>query len=363
MGETVRAVDLKAVSCSKNNSRNSAKVVQTWLSGTTIVIDRGLNSPLPPQKRDRSLPLQESSLICSPIPRKLSLEPLFYTQSSCRPCLHHFIPRCCCRCCYAACQVRRRSWFTRGYEYPPQSRRLYRSGRRYQGGRPINRYLENFIPRLKDHALARIQGLAYNGDEYDFTDEDRDCIVFENNKIYNHPLLCVNYTTYDLWHEQDTVNPLSRADVMVLSQEGECMHPYWYVQVIKIFHVMVQRREDQYSCFKKPIRMDVLFIRWFQMDSNYLAGWDAKRLYRLQFFEKDRSSDAFGFMDPDLVIRGVHLIPGFGYGETNNYLDQSFVRQADSGSNTDWRYFYVNIFVDRDMFMRFCGGGVGHKAT
>ncbi|KAF8172248.1 hypothetical protein K438DRAFT_1940544 [Mycena galopus ATCC 62051] len=26
----------------------------------------------------------------------------------------------------------------------------------------------------------------------------------------------------------------------------------------------------------------------------------------------------------------------------------------------DWRYYYVNFFVDRDMYMRYLGGGVGH---
>lgn len=176
-------------------------------------------------------------------------------------------------------------------------------------------------------------------------DEDRDCIVFENNRIYNHPLLRVNYTTYDLQRKQDTVNPLSHADVMVLLQEEERTHPYWYAQVIKIFHVMVQHQKDQYSHFKKPIRMDVLFMWWFQMDSNYLAGWDVKRLYHLQFFEKDCLADTFGFIDPNLVVQGVHLIPGFGYGEMNDYLDQSFVRQAGSELNTDWRYFYVNMWV------------------
>ncbi|KAG1771856.1 hypothetical protein EDD22DRAFT_947850 [Suillus occidentalis] len=29
----------------------------------------------------------------------------------------------------------------------------------------------------------------------------------------------------------------------------------------------------------------------------------------------------------------------------------------------DWRFFYVNIFVDRDMLMQFRGGGIGHKST
>ncbi|KAG2136442.1 hypothetical protein DEU56DRAFT_756347 [Suillus clintonianus] len=31
------------------------------------------------------------------------------------------------------------------------------------------------------------------------------------------------------------------------------------------------------------------------------------------------------------------------------------------GGAYDWNYFYVNMFVDRDMFMRYRGGGVGHK--
>lgn len=98
---------------------------------------------------------------------------------------------------------------------------------------------------------------------------------------------------------------------------------------------MVQHQEDQYSHFKKPVWMDILFIHWFQMDLNYLAEWDTKRLYHLQFFERDCLADTFGFLDLDLIVQGVHLIPGFGYGETNKYLDQSFVHQVDSESNTD----------------------------
>jgi len=89
---------------------------------------------------------------------------------------------------------------------------------------------------------------------------------------------------------------------MVLSQEDERTHPYWYARMVKIFHVMVEHREDCFSPFTKPVRMDVLFVQWFQLDSNFNAGWDAKQLYRVQFFEKDHLADAFGFIDPNLVI-------------------------------------------------------------
>jgi hypothetical protein len=186
-------------------------------------------------------------------------------------------------------------------------------------------------------------GFPYDGDENVFTDEDRSCIAFHDNKIYNHPLVRINYTTYDLRREQDTINPLTRADIMVLSQEDERTHPYWYARVIKIFYVMVEHREHEYLPFKKPVRMDILFVRWFQMDSDYRAGWDAKRLYRVQFFERAHNADAFGFIDPSLVVRGVHLIPSFAYGETEDYLDHSFARRQVDAADTDWRYFYVNM--------------------
>ncbi|KAI0325708.1 hypothetical protein GY45DRAFT_1385525 [Cubamyces sp. BRFM 1775] len=29
--------------------------------------------------------------------------------------------------------------------------------------------------------------------------------------------------------------------------------------------------------------------------------------------------------------------------------------------DTDFKYYYVNIFADRDMFMRYYGGGIGHQ--
>ncbi|PFH46468.1 hypothetical protein AMATHDRAFT_154838, partial [Amanita thiersii Skay4041] len=58
---------------------------------------------------------------------------------------------------------------------------------------------------------------------------------------------------------------------------------------------------------------------------------------------------------------GVHLIPAFHYGHTPALLPPSNICHPDE-HNEDWRYFYVNIFIDRDMLMRFRGGGVGHES-
>lgn len=85
---------------------------------------------------------------------------------------------------------------------------------------------QDFISHLKDHLLARVCGIEYDGDEHAFSNEDHHCINIKGNHVYLHSLLQINYTTYNLWCEQDTINPLTQANIMVLSHEDEHMHPY-----------------------------------------------------------------------------------------------------------------------------------------
>ena len=101
---------------------------------------------------------------------------------------------------------------------------------------------QNFLPRLKDHLITRILGHALGNDEApEYSDEDRDNIVIVNNLMFEHNVLWVNYTTYDLRHEQDSINPHMQPDIMMISHEtDELCHPYWYAQVIRIFHVNVR---------------------------------------------------------------------------------------------------------------------------
>jgi len=134
---------------------------------------------------------------------------------------------------------------------------------------------------------------------------------------------------YDLRREQDTINPHTCADVMVLSHEEEKTHPYWYAHVIGIFHINVEYRQDDAGSYSHPTQMDFLFIRWFQRDISP-AGWAAKQLHHLQFFN-DNSPDTYGFLDPNCVIHGVHLIPGFAY--PIDYEDL----------NSDWWFYYLNM--------------------
>ncbi|KAF8554688.1 hypothetical protein OG21DRAFT_1508697 [Imleria badia] len=143
---------------------------------------------------------------------------------------------------------------------------------------------------------------------------------------------------------------------VVLSHETDSdRHPYWYAQVTHIFHVNV-RYYGKNSTSHDAQRMDVLFVRWFGRDSSYPSGFSGRRLHHIGFLDED-DPDVFGFLNPDVVIRGAHLVPTFSLGEMDELLGPSFV-QREEDSDEDWRAFYVNIFADHDMFMRFRGGGI-----
>ena len=86
-------------------------------------------------------------------------------------------------------------------------------------------------------------GCAYNGDKVKYSEVDQDDIQFVNNRLYQHKTLCINYTTYDLRRQQDSLNPRTHPDIMLLSHEEPNeeidAHPYWYARVVRIFHVNI----------------------------------------------------------------------------------------------------------------------------
>ncbi|KAG1822053.1 uncharacterized protein BJ212DRAFT_1264972 [Suillus subaureus] len=147
------------------------------------------------------------------------------------------------------------------------------------------------------------------------------------------------------------------------SEPGELApHPYWYAHVIGIFHVYARYLgSDSHNQASQCI--DFLWVHWFCRDSNHKSGWVACQLHQIGFYDANEvRADAFGFIDPAQVIRGVHVILGFTHGSTGNLLPPSIARQPHDGG-MDYSWYYVNQFVDCDMFMQFCGSGIGHKTT
>ena len=143
----------------------------------------------------------------------------------------------------------------------------------------------------------------------------------------------VYYTTYDLRRGKDTVNMKNRSHVITLSRDED--HPYAYVQVLGIFRLDVLHGPTMSG----EARMDVLWVRWFKIDETHRAGWKAKRLYRLKFIPA-LEDGAFGFLDPDDIIRGSHLIPGFALGlRTHSPTDPASEWDPEESG---WETYYVN---------------------
>ncbi|KAF7333602.1 hypothetical protein MSAN_02412400 [Mycena sanguinolenta] len=96
--------------------------------------------------------------------------------------------------------------------------------------------------------------------------------------------------------------------------------------------------------------------------SQWSSCFKVARLPKVGFVPEE-DSNAFGFLDPALVVRGCHMVPAFAAGRTSELLKTVAPTAARSkGEVDDWANFYVTIWVDRDMFMRYLGGGVGHIA-
>ncbi|TRM55908.1 hypothetical protein BD626DRAFT_587637 [Schizophyllum amplum] len=212
---------------------------------------------------------------------------------------------------------------------------------------------ENFVPRLKDHLLRR-EGCAPESGG-DFSTQERSKIRLEHNELHWHKTMHVNYTTYDMRRAQDVINPSYHSDVLLFADE-ESTHPYAYARIIGIFHVNVFN-----SLLHKYVRTEVLWARWYHFDDKHVSGWKAKRLHRVGF-EPGNSESAFGFIDPADVVRAAHLVPAFAQGQTTALLSapSTLARRRDE-EGKDYQRYYINMFADRDMFMRYRGGGLGHK--
>ena len=116
-------------------------------------------------------------------------------------------------------------------------------------------YYEHFILKLRAHILPRIAAVHQEMNPQATLDSavhvsnetvlqsppsQLNHVLFKGDWIYRHRLLCVNYTTYDLQQEFDSINPCTdHRDIMLLSSsDGDC-HPFCYAQVLGIFHANI----------------------------------------------------------------------------------------------------------------------------
>jgi hypothetical protein len=143
--------------------------------------------------------------------------------------------------------------------------------------------------------------------------------------------------------QQDTINPRTHPDVMVLSRDKDPAHPFWYAHILGIFHTNVAYTGPA-NVNKDVKRMDFLWVQWFT--HNHSQWQTSHCLHQVGFIaENDSATAAFGFLDLQDVVWAVHLIPAFSYQKTSSLLDHLQSVARDEGDSIDWKYYYVNQCV------------------
>ncbi|KAG2076567.1 hypothetical protein BDR04DRAFT_1125654 [Suillus decipiens] len=165
-----------------------------------------------------------------------------------------------------------------------------------------NPALKNFVSKLRDHIIYRLQELD---------------------------TMQVHYTTYDMRHKYDMINPRTHGDVMVLSGETTPTHSYWYAWVFGIYHM-----EVWLSNGTQPVKqhLEVLWVRWLAAIQGYRSGTKNACLLKVGFVEES-DQDAFGFLDPRQVIRGCG-VSSLHYGKLLAHPE---------GQLDDWEEYFVGM--------------------
>ncbi|KAF7293837.1 hypothetical protein HMN09_01179600 [Mycena chlorophos] len=216
----------------------------------------------------------------------------------------------------------------------------------------------NIRVKLLNHLLGRYYHPEYSSNGSEYTSADRARVVICNNdRLQIHKVLRVNYTDYCGRRGQDSMNSRTHADVMTLADEDSTDgHPFRYFRIIGVWHCDVQVREFGHLSAVRTVPL--LFARAFRLDRTWKGGFKRRRLHRIEFLPES-DPDAYVFVHPEEVIREAHLVPAYAHGATMPVHYETIGRKPKTYN--DWNYHYVNFFVDRDMLMRYVGGGVGHS--
>jgi hypothetical protein len=195
-----------------------------------------------------------------------------------------------------------------------------------------------------------------------YTDRDYTTLYIDKSQLYPHNSIRINYTAYDMRRGQDSLKSFlnilpggviqndhsERAYIMLPADEDQKRkggHPFWYAQVLGIFHVNACDRSTSADASKLELtRFDILWIRWlgYHPDApNSVADVSSPRaapsLFKVGFIQdSDEENPPYGFIDPTDVIRAAHLIPNFKDGG-----DVEIEDSAAHGTYGDWAYYNV----------------------
>lgn len=179
---------------------------------------------------------------------------------------------------------------------------------------------------------------------------ERNSIFFKRDTIYRHQLGRFNYTTYDVRRAQDVINPRTmHRCIMLLAQpeshltsssSNDINHQFLYAQVLGIYHANVIYTGPEMLDYEAR-RVEFLWVRWFSYEYAQTIHWDKLRLDRVRFPPMS-SPQAFGFVDPNDVLRSCHIIPMFSKGRAR--IDRIGLSRCARDAD-DWSNYYVNRYT------------------
>lgn len=209
---------------------------------------------------------------------------------------------------------------------------------------------KDYLPELKKHLGERILITAAGNQNVSDTEitSAAGSVLFKHDRIYEHKVFRINYTTYDARRAQDVINPdTSHCNVMVLngshtedSNDGDKnQRLFLYARVLRVCHaniVYVGRGGADYQ----PHRMNFLWVRWYEQVDSASTGWSNRKLDRARFPSFAGSTGgSVGFLDPSVVLRACHIIPIFHKGR--RYEDGKGISFCGRDSS-DWNEYYIN---------------------
>ncbi|CDO74221.1 hypothetical protein BN946_scf184718.g5 [Trametes cinnabarina] len=185
-----------------------------------------------------------------------------------------------------------------GHDEPPEPLDVrYRVGESERN--PIKLFDWDFLLLLRHHLVSRLTG----NHEALIPDEWKDHLDIKDDRAYEHKVISFNYSTCDMGRAQDSVNPRTHPDVMLLSDTDDD-HPYWYARAVGVYHVNVCYRGPEALSHNTWTRIDFLWVRWSALDASYPSGFHHRRLPRLSSVSPDDpDTPAFSFLDPITVVR------------------------------------------------------------
>ena len=170
-------------------------------------------------------------------------------------------------------------------------------------------------------------------------------VVIRDHRLYQHKLLKINYTTYDIRRDQDVIHiETPQCNVMLLNSNFSAVGAhslYLYSRVLGIYHANVSYigilpdGTQRYDSF----RLDVVWGQWYEnLD---FPRKEAFQLDRLRLCPVE-AQDSLHFMDPEDILRGVHLIPQFSLGKVDTLPPKSRLATLQE---SEWKAYYVNRCV------------------